>query len=223
MDEPLSNLDARLRIDMRAELKRLHKETGTTIIYVTHDQVEALTMSTRIALFKAGEISQVATPLEIYTNPIDLEAADFIGNPRINFIDAKAIYDGEKLSVKSPIGDFDFCKDKLKLDEEIPEGREFEVVMGLRPELVDIFTEDPQHKNTIKAEVYASQPAGSESLVTLTVGGIDFLAKQIGLVEYDMNQEVYVVLHPSRMNVYNKETGRLIKFAKVKHHAGIDD
>ena len=95
--------------------------------------------------------------------------------------------------------------------------------MGLRPELVDIFTEDPQHKNTIKAEVYASQPAGSESLVTLTVGGIDFLAKQIGLVEYDMNQEVYVVLHPSRMNVYNKETGRLIKFAKVKHHAGIDD
>ena len=208
---------------MRAELKRLHKETGTTIIYVTHDQVEALTMSTRIALFKAGEISQVATPLEIYTNPIDLEAADFIGNPRINFIDAKAFFDGEKLSVKSPVGDYDFGKDKMKLDEEIPTGREFDVVMGLRPELVDIFTEDPNHKNTIMAEVYASQPAGSESLVTLTVNGIDFLAKQIGLVEYDMNQKVYVVMHPSRMNVYNKETGRLIKFAKVKHHAGVDD
>ena len=95
--------------------------------------------------------------------------------------------------------------------------------MGLRPELVDIYTEDPNHKNTITAEVYASQPAGSESLVTLTVNGIDFLAKQIGLVEYDMNQKVYVVMHPSRMNVYNKETGRLIKFAKVKHHAGVDD
>ena len=223
LDEPLSNLDARLRIDMRAELKRLHKETGTTIIYVTHDQVEALTMSTRIALFKAGEISQVATPLEIYTNPIDLEAADFIGNPRINFIDAKAFFDGEKLSVKSPVGDYDFGKDKMKLDEEIPTGREFDVVMGLRPELVDIYTEDPNHKNTITAEVYASQPAGSESLVTLTVNGIDFLAKQIGLVEYDMNQKVYVVMHPSRMNVYNKETGRLITYAKVKHHAGVDD
>ena len=223
LDEPLSNLDARLRIDMRAELKRLHKETGTTIIYVTHDQVEALTMSTRIALFKAGEISQVATPLEIYTNPIDLEAADFIGNPRINFIDAKATFDGEKLCVKSPVGDYEFGKDKMKLDEDIPTGREFDVVMGLRPELVDIFTEDPNHKNTITAEVYASQPAGSESLVTLTVIGIDFLAKQIGLVEYDMNQKVYVVMHPSRMNVYNKETGRLIKFAKVKHHAGVDD
>ena len=177
----------------------------------------------RPALFKEGEISQIDTPLGIYTNPIDLQAADFIGNPRINFIDAKATFDGETLKVSSPIGDYDFGKEKMKLDEEIPQGREFDVVMGLRPELVDIYTEDPQHKNTIVAEVYASQPAGSESLVTLTVNGIDFLAKQIGLVEYDSDQKVYVVLHPSRMNVYNKETGRLIKFAKVKHHAGIDD
>ncbi|MBR2282624.1 MAG: ABC transporter ATP-binding protein [Spirochaetales bacterium] len=223
LDEPLSNLDARLRIDMRAELKRLHKETGTTIIYVTHDQVEALTMSTRIALFKEGEISQIDTPLGIYTNPIDLQAADFIGNPRINFIDAKATFDGDTLKVKSPIGDYEFGKDRMKLDEEIPQGREFDVCMGLRPEMVDIYTEDPHHKNTIEAVVYASQPAGSESLVTLTVNGIDFLAKQIGLVEYDSDQKVYVVMHPSRMNVYNKETGRLIKLAKVKHHAGVDD
>ncbi|MCQ2412274.1 MAG: ABC transporter ATP-binding protein [Sphaerochaetaceae bacterium] len=222
LDEPLSNLDARLRIDMRAELKRLHKETGTTIVYVTHDQVEALTMSTKIALFKKGEISQVATPLEIYTNPIDLEAADFIGNPRINFIDGKATFDGETLKIKSPIGDYEFGKEKMKLDEEAPLNQEFDVVIGLRPELVDIYTEDPQHKNTITAEVYASQPAGSESLVTLTVNGIEFLAKQIGLVDYDMNQKVWVVMHPSRMNVYNKTTGRLIKYAKVKHKAGSD-
>ena len=71
LDEPLSNLDAKLRIDMRSELQRLHKELGTTIIYVTHDQVEALTMSTKIALFKAGELNQVATPMELYNNPID--------------------------------------------------------------------------------------------------------------------------------------------------------
>ena len=99
LDEPLSNLDARLRIDMRAELKRLHKETGTTIIYVTHDQVEALTMSTKIALFKEGEIAQVDTPLGLYTNPIDLTAADFIGNPRINFVDGVARFDGSELTV----------------------------------------------------------------------------------------------------------------------------
>ncbi|MCQ2443513.1 MAG: ABC transporter ATP-binding protein [Oscillospiraceae bacterium] len=224
LDEPLSNLDARLRIDMRAELKRLHKETGTTIIYVTHDQVEALTMSTRIALFKEGEIAQVDTPLGIYTNPVDLTAADFIGNPRINFIDGKAVCNGETLTVHSAFGEYVYKKDSIKWDEDIPLNEEFECVLGLRPEMVDIYTQNPNHKNTVEATVYASQPAGSETMVHLTVGEADFLALQIGLVEYDMNQKVFVVLHPSRMNVYRKETGRLIKYAKVKHHAGeMDD
>ena len=223
LDEPLSNLDARLRIDMRAELKRLHRETGTTIIYVTHDQVEALTMSTKIALFKEGEISQIGTPLDLYTNPIDLQAADFIGNPRINFIEAKGCFDGETLRVKSAFGEYAYPKSTMKLDEEIPADREFDCVLGLRPEMVDIYAEDPHHNNTVHAQVYANQPAGSETLVSLTVGDTEFLAIQVGLVEYDMNQNVYVVLHPGRMNVYNKETGRLIKYAKTKHKAGAED
>ena len=223
LDEPLSNLDARLRIDMRAELKRLHRETGTTIIYVTHDQVEALTMSTRIALFKEGEISQIDTPLGIYTNPIDLQAADFIGNPRINFINAKGVFDGETFRVTSPFGVYEYGRDTMKLDEEIPMNEEFDCVLGLRPEMVDIYTEDPHHNNTIPAKVYANQPAGSETLITLTVQGAEFLAIQVGLVEYDMNQDVFVVLHPGRMNVYNKDTGRLIKYAKTHHKAGIED
>ena len=223
LDEPLSNLDARLRIDMRAELKRLHKETGTTIIYVTHDQVEALTMSTRIALFKEGEIAQVDTPLGIYTNPVDLTAADFIGNPRINFVDAKAVCDGDTLKVISPFGEYIYKKETIKWEEDIPLNEEFDCVLGLRPEMVDIYLNDPQHKHTVEAVVYASQPAGSETMIHLTVGDADFLALQIGLVEYDINQKVYVVLHPSRMNVYRKDTGRLIKYAKVKHHAGDDE
>ena len=223
LDEPLSNLDARLRIDMRAELKRLHRETGTTIIYVTHDQVEALTMSTKIALFKEGEISQIGTPLDLYTNPIDLQAADFIGNPRINFIEAKGCFDGETLRVKSAFGEYAYPKRTMKLDEEIPADREFDCVLGLRPEMVDIYAEDPHHNNTVHAQVYANQPAGSETLVSLTVGDTEFLAIQVGLVEYDMNQNVYVVLHPGRMNVYNKATGRLIKYAKTKHKAGAED
>ena len=223
LDEPLSNLDARLRIDMRAELKRLHRETGTTIIYVTHDQVEALTRSTKIALFKEGEISQIGTPLDLYTNPIDLQAADFIGNPRINFIEAKGCFDGETLRVKSALGEYAYPKSTMKLDEEIPADREFDCVLGLRPEMVDIYAEDPHHNNTVHAQVYANQPAGSETLVSLTVGDTEFLAIQVGLVEYDMNQNVYVVLHPGRMNVYNKATGRLIKYAKTKHKAGAED
>ena len=213
LDEPLSNLDARLRIDMRSELKRLHKETGTTVIYVTHDQVEALTMSTKIALFKEGEISQLDTPLGIYTNPIDLQAADFIGNPRINFVDGTALYDGETILVNSPLGKFSFPQKDVKTDEEIPLNKEFECVLGVRPETIELGTEDTGHKNSTAAIVYASQPAGSETLVTLTINGAEVLAIQIGLKEYDVNQKVFAVLHPGRMNVDNKETTRLIKYA----------
>ena len=216
LDEPLSNLDARLRIDMRAELKRLHRETGTTIIYVTHDQVEALTMSTKIALFKEGEIAQVASPLELYTNPIDLTAADFIGNPRINFINASGYYNGSELVVKSELGEYRYVKEKMKLDEEFPTNETFDCVLGIRPEMIEIETEPSGRDHSIAATVYASQPAGSETLVTLTVGSSEFLAIQIGLNEYDINQKVHAVLHPSRMNVYSKATGRLIKFASSK-------
>lgn len=219
LDEPLSNLDARLRIDMRAELKRLHKETGTTIIYVTHDQVEALTMSTKIALFKQGEISQVDTPLGIYTNPIDLEAADFIGNPRINFIDGMGIFDGKTLRVKSDVGSYEFPLCDMKTSEEYPTNEEFPVVLGVRPEMIELETVRGDHPNTLEALVYASQPAGSETLISLTAGKAEFLAIQIGLVEYDMNQTVYTVLHPERMNVYNKKTTRLIKYAYAAHKA----
>ena len=213
LDEPLSNLDARLRIDMRAELKRLHKETGTTIIYVTHDQVEALTMSTKIALFKEGEIAQVDTPLGLYTNPIDLTAADFIGNPRINFVDGVARFDGNELVVNSDLGKHVFPKGDVKLDEEIPLNEDFECVLGIRPELVELETEPHDHPYMVEASVYASQPAGSETLISLTVGKSEFLAIQLGLADYEMNQKVYAVLHPERMNVYNKKTERLIKYA----------
>ena len=213
LDEPLSNLDARLRIDMRAELKRLHKETGTTIIYVTHDQVEALTMSTKIALFKEGEIAQVDTPLGLYSNPIDLTAADFIGNPRINFVDGVARYDDNELVVTSDLGKHVFPKADVKQDEEIPVGEDFECVLGIRPELIELETEPHDHPNMVAANVYASQPAGSETLISLTVGKAEFLAIQLGLADYEMNQTVYAVLHPERMNVYNKKTERLIKFA----------
>lgn len=219
LDEPLSNLDARLRVDMRAELKRLHKETGTTIVYVTHDQVEALTMSTRIALFKAGEISQIDTPLKLYTNPVDLEAADFIGNPRINFIEAKGRFDGERLYVSSELGNYTYDRSCMKTEEACPLDRTFPCVLGLRPELIEIDSERREKGNTMEAVVYASQPAGSETLVTLYAGRTEFLAIQIGLAEYDMNQKVYVTFQPAHMNVYNKETGRLIKYAKMKSKA----
>ena len=209
LDEPLSNLDAKLRVDMRAELKRLHHETGTTIIYVTHDQVEALTMSTKIALFKAGELSQVATPMELYMNPIDLQAADFIGNPRINFLEGTAHLTEDGLYVKSELREHLFPKSDLT-DETIPEG-EFPCVVAVRPEQVRISRQNIP--GSIPVQVYANQPAGSETLVSLRAGRSDFLAKQIGLTEYALDENVYVEIPPEKINIYDAKSTRLIKRA----------
>ena len=209
LDEPLSNLDAKLRIDMRSELKRLHKDIGATIIYVTHDQVEALTMSTKIALFAEGVLSQVAEPMALYMNPSDLTGADFIGNPRINFLPGKASVANGKLTASCSIGTFTY-EQKDRTENPTPSG-EFDVVFGLRPEQVHIL--DHEADGAIEANVYASQPAGSETLVTLTVGDTDFLSKQIGLAHYEINQKVYLTIDPDKLNVYDKASELLIKRA----------
>ena len=211
LDEPLSNLDARLRIDMRSELLRLHRDLGTTIIYVTHDQVEALTMSTKIALFKAGELSQVSTPVELYMNPVDLQAADFIGNPRINFLEGKATLQADGLKVTSALGEHLFPKADMT-DEPIPSGS-FDVVVAVRPEQIRIST--AQVPGSLPVTVYANQPAGSETLVSLQAGGSDFLAKVLGLVHYQINQQLFVQISPDKINIYEAKSTRLIKRARV--------
>ncbi len=211
LDEPLSNLDAKLRIDMRSELKRMHLEMGTTIVYVTHDQTEALTMSTRIALFKAGQLSQVATPMELYTNPIDLEAADFIGNPRINLLHGTAIFENGVLKAECALGKYEFSREDLT-SEEIPRGVEFPCVFGFRPEQIRLSV-TPEERY-IAGTIYTSQPAGSETLTTLVCGGQEFIAKQLGIVEYPMNDTVYFYIKPNRINIYDAGSTRLIKKAK---------
>lgn len=216
LDEPLSNLDARLRIDMRVELKRLHQETGTTIVYVTHDQLEAMTMSTKVALFRAGEIAQVATPLELYTNPVDIETADFVGSPRINLIDGKAIYDGNTLKVSSILGNYICEKSTLKVEEEIPLNKEFDCVLGVRPELIAIHTKKPDGANVIEASVYATQPAGPETILSLDVQGTVISALLVDLHRYETNQRVWVSLDPKRINIFNKNTQRLIRYAEAR-------
>ena len=223
LDEPLSNLDARLRIDMRVELKRLHQETGTTIIYVTHDQLEAMTMSTKVALFRAGEIAQVASPLELYTNPVDIETADFVGSPRINLIDGKAFFDGNLLKVSSILGDYDFEKSTLKLEEEIPLQKEFDCVIGVRPELVGVSTKKPDTGNVVEAAVYATQPAGPETILSLDIQGTVISVLQVDLRRYNPNQKVWVTLDPKRINVFNKATSRLIRYAEAREKTEGED
>lgn len=209
LDEPLSNLDAKLRVEMRSEIKRLHHELGTTIIYVTHDQVEALTMSTRIAVFFEGVLEQVATPLELYQNPKSLKVADFIGNPSINFIDAKAKYEAGKLIVDGISGEMVFGQEDFTEYFDKQDGDAFDVVLGLRPEKVAI--SENQKDGMVPAIVYTSQPAGSETIVTLKIGDQPVISKILGLKSYDGDQSVWVGFNDSQVNVFDKNSGLLIK------------
>ena len=211
LDEPLSNLDAKLRIDMRSEIKRLHHEMGTTIVYVTHDQVEALTMSTRIAIFFEGELEQVAAPMDLYQNPISLRVADFIGNPRINFVEGQARR-GEDggLTVTSPLGRMAFAPGRLT--DEVPAQSSFDVVLGIRPEKIGICCQEGD--GAIPASVYATQPAGSETTIHLKMDdGSVVLAKEMGIRNSAVDQVVHVRIDPDKLNVFAKDTGRLIKMA----------
>ena len=214
MDEPLSNLDAKLRMDMRSEIKRLHMEMGTTVVYVTHDQSEALTMSTHIAVFFNGELKQVDTPINVYTNPANLEVAAFIGTPRTNFVEGRARYEDESLKVDTVIGEYSY-KEETFTGEEKKTG-EFKVVVGIRPEQITISRikgEIPP--NSIVGEVYSVMPSGSETLVEVNVGDTRILIKLMGLIRLSPGEMVSLGFSPDNFTVYDKDSGRLIKKVDV--------
>lgn len=206
LDEPLSNLDAKLRVDMRSELKRLHEEMGTTIIYVTHDQVEALTLSTRIAVFFNGHIEQVASPMSLYQNPASVRIAEFIGNPKINLTGGKAKRTEAGLEVESAFGNFTFQKGDCT--DKIPDGT-FDCRIGFRPEEVTLSR--TAFKDAVECRVYSSMPAGSETLIRLSVAGESFLAKRLGIRHYKADETVYAAIESEKLNVFDASSGALVK------------
>lgn len=206
LDEPLSNLDAKLRVDMRSELKRLHEEMGTTIIYVTHDQVEALTLSTRIAVFFNGHIEQVASPMSLYQNPASVRIAEFIGNPKINLTGGKAKRTEAGLEVESAFGNFTFQKGDCT--DKIPDGT-FDCRIGFRPEEVTVSR--TASKGAVECRVYSSMPAGSETLIRLSVAGESFLAKRLGIRHYKADETVYAAIESEKLNVFDASSGVLVK------------
>lgn len=207
LDEPLSNLDAKLRVDMRSEIKRLHHDLGTTILYVTHDQVEALTMSTRIAIFFSGELEQVATPMELYQNPISLRVADFIGNPKINIIHAHATKENNALRISSDLGTFIASPDLLT--DDVPDADTFDCFLGIRPEKIKILAAPAA--DSITASVYSVQPAGSETIVNLKINDTNILVKDLDIKNYKTDQDVQITFDTAKVNVFAKDSGRLIK------------
>src|SRR5687768_7773661 len=161
MDEPLSNLDARLRVQMRGELKRLQHQLGTTTIYVTHDQAEAMTLASRVAVMKKGRLQQFDTPMNIYHQPANRFVAEFVGSPSMNFVDGS-------------IADGMFVSDSLRIPLIAFSGPA-RVTMGIRPEHIHVLTEP--REGAIPASVYVTELMGNETFVFLTVGPHRLIAR----------------------------------------------
>ncbi len=207
MDEPLSNLDAKLRVQMRSEISALHNRLGATIIYVTHDQTEAMTLGTRIVVLKDGVIMQVDSPQKLYNEPDNLFVAGFIGSPQMNFIDAECVVDGEKASLKFDNYTMELPAAKAKkLVEGGYAGKK--VVLGIRPE--DL-TDDAEvlEKNaayTVETEVTGYELLGAEVMLYFTVGGANLSARVGSDTPARLGDKVKLAFDPEKIHVFDKET-----------------
>ena len=184
-DEPLSNLDAALRVQMRMELAKLHQELGTTMVYVTHDQVEAMTLGTRIAVLNAGRIQQLATPLEIYTRPANRFVADFIGSPSINMFDATADAGG---TLKLPDGAV------IGAVNGVPAGK---LVVGVRPEDMTI-----RDGGQLAGTISLVEPTGPETYALVDVGHAEITVRMSGLPNVVPGAQVRVHVPPAALHVF---------------------
>lgn len=187
MDEPLSNLDARLRVQMRGELKRLQHQLGTTTIYVTHDQAEAMTLASRVAVMKTGRLQQFDTPLNIYNHPANRFVAEFVGSPSMNFVDGKV----ERGT---------FASEGIKLPVNRADG---EVSLGLRPEHIHVLTQPED--GAIPASVYVTELMGNETFVFLSVGPHRLIARAPADFRAEVEAPVWLRLEVEKAHFFPKE------------------
>lgn len=212
-DEPLSNLDAKMRVSMRAEISKLHDRLQATMIYVTHDQVEAMTMGDRICVMNEGEIMQVDEPLNLYNHPANLFVASFIGSPGMNLFkgtivskEGKSFFEeinetgnGFSISLEG-----DLAEKASGLDGK-------SVVLGIRPEDTCILkTDDEGPKASITAKVELSEPMGSETLVYLDTGENGFIVKEKGHLKISNEIEVSVSIDPGKIHLFDRATGQAL-------------
>ena len=199
MDEPLSNLDARLRMDMRTELKRLHHGSGATTVYVTHDQVEAMTMSTNIVVMKLGLIQQMDTPDKVYHTPANLFVADFIGNPKVNLIEGKII----------GLNQVDTGKFIIPVKTHNKTG---DVVVGIHPE--DISVSTTKVDGAVEFQAYSVLPAGADTTIIAKKENTELTVKEMGVSKLNMDQKIWLTFNQDAINLYDKASGNLIAASK---------
>lgn len=207
MDEPLSNLDAKLRIRMRAELKRLTKDCEFTAIYVTHDQVEAMTMADNIIVMREGKVQQLGDASEIFNRPANLFVAGFIGSPPMNFLQCT-------LEEKSGVLSLNFGAFVLPVPTHLiktinKEATSSELILGIRPEDVSL-TKKETPKNSIKTEVYVVEPLGSEAIVDLKVGNNLIKAKTTTDFKIDIGEPLWAGFNMEKVHLFDKKREKAI-------------
>jgi multiple sugar transport system ATP-binding protein len=214
MDEPLSNLDARLRVQMRAEIANLQRELAITTVYVTHDQVEAMTMGSRVAVLSGGRLQQLATPRELYDHPVDRFVAGFIGSPPMNLVEGTVVgadtvdVNGQRLALAP-----DVAPDALSPGDE--------VVLGLRPEDLTLVPDDQASTDpgrTLSATVVLVEELGAEELVHLRLGPAAvsdrppprLVVRTAGASRMTPGDTTHVTVDPRRFHFFDPATGRTL-------------
>ena len=205
-DEPLSNLDAKLRVEMRREIKKLHQTLKTTVVYVTHDQTEAMSLGTKIAIMNHGVIQQNDTPEIIYNKPNNTFVADFIGSPSMNLIKGKIIKKADQISflgensnndIQIPINNYNFNK-KIELDNK-------EVYFGIRPEHI-YYKKSNEANFEIKLKADLSEYIGHEQIITFNYSNQEILAKFPSTVKIEINKEINLYFDLTQISLFDKNS-----------------
>jgi len=204
MDEPLSNLDAKLRVYMRAELKKLQRDIGITTIYVTHDQIEAMTMGDRIAIMNEGILQQIGTPDEIYFHPSNIFVAGFIGSPPTNFFDCTLSKD-DTLDCK----EFSYPLSN-ELIEAISKSGAEEFVLGVRPQDTLVSKKTDEKKNNVKATVEVVEPIGDQTVLDLRVG--DNLVKAVVSPDFKTKagDAFWITFPTDKIHIFDRKAGKTL-------------
>ncbi|MDD3031620.1 MAG: ABC transporter ATP-binding protein [Atribacterota bacterium] len=207
MDEPLSNLDAKLRVDMRTELKRIHSKTKQTIVYVTHDQIEALSLGTQVVVMNKGELQQIDEPMELYKNPSNLFVAEFVGTPRINMV---------KGEICEKDGQFGLAADELFFPLVKIDGVNInqEVTLAVRPEDIKITRVDK--KKSLNFKIYSTLPTGADIFTRVYNKKIFFTVRQEERVIHDPETEVGLDFIENSLLIYDCKTERLLGKTSLK-------
>ena len=214
-DEPLSNLDAQLRLDMRTEIKKLHQRLGSTIVYVTHDQIEAMTLATRIAVMNAGVLQQLGTPYEVYNRPSNTFVAGFMGSPRMNLLKAHLVGEGDRLSLQLKAGEHPGARIDLPPGQPAALARYVgrELIAGIRAEAVSLARNGMNAEASqrfVDARVEVIEPTGADTLVVLNLGGHEFTARLEPDVSLKPGQDARFLLDFSKLVCFDPESESLI-------------